>query len=124
MHKSHDFELSFFERLAKENPDFVDALIPLADAYTRRGLYREGLRIDKQLARIRKNDPIIHYNLACSLALVGDKAKAVTALKRAVRLGYSDLEHLKRDKDLESVRNHPWIKSLYSPKPRKHFRGN
>ena len=102
----------------------MDALIPLADAYTRRGLYREGLLIDKQLARIRKSDPVVHYNLACSFALVGEKTKAITALKRAVRLGYHDFEHLKRDKDLETVRDHPWIKSLSSPKPRKRSRGN
>ena len=124
MYKSHDFELSFLERLAKDNPNFVDALIPLADAYTKRGLYREGLKIDRHLAKIRRNDPIVHYNLACSFALVGEKTKAVTALKRAVRLGYSDLEHLKRDRDLKSIRNHPWIKSLYSPKLRKRSRGN
>ena len=119
MHKSSDFELSFLERLAKDNPNFVDALIPLADAYTQRGLYREGLQIDKHLAKIRKNDPIVHYNLACSLALVGEKTKAITALKHAVRLGYHDFEHLKRDKDLEIVRDHPWVKALGLPKTRK-----
>ena len=117
--ESPDFELSFFEQLAKDNPKFVDALIPLADAYTKRGLYQEGLQIDKQLAKIRKKDPIVHYNLACSFALVGDKAQAITVLKQAVRLGYSDFEHLKRDKDLECVRDHPWVKSLISPKVRK-----
>ena len=119
MHKSSDFELSFLERLAKDNPNFVDALVPLADAYTKRGLYQEGLRIDKHLAKILKNDPIVHYNLACSLALVGEKTKAITALRRAVRLGYHDFEHLKRDKDLEIVRDHPWVKALGSPKTRK-----
>jgi len=118
-HKSADFELSFLERLAKDNPDFVDALVPLADAYTKRGLYQEGLRIDKHLAKIRKDDPVVHYNLACSFALVGDKTKSLTALRRAVRLGYSDFEHLKRDKDLEIIRNHPWVKSLGLPKTRK-----
>ena len=118
-HKSSDFELSFLERLVKDNPNFVDGLVPLADAYTKRGLFKEGLRIDKHLARIRKSDPIVHYNLACSFALVGERTEAIAALRRAVRLGYSDFEHLKRDKDLEIIRNHPWIKSLGLPKKRR-----
>jgi tetratricopeptide (TPR) repeat protein len=117
--KSADFELTFLERLVKDNPDFVDALVPLADAYTKRGLFKEGLRIDQHLAKIRKEDPVVYYNLACSFALIGEKTKAITALRRAVRLGYSDFEHLRRDKDLEIVRNHPWVQSLGLPKKRK-----
>ena len=111
-----DFEISFFERLAKENPDFVDALIPLAESYTKKGLYDKGLQIDKRLARLRKNDPIVHYNLACSFALVGKKDEAITALRRAIRLGYSDFEHLKRDPDLKILRDDSRFVSLLAKK--------
>ena len=37
------FEISFYERILAEDPDFIDALIPLADAYTKHGLYKKGL---------------------------------------------------------------------------------
>ena len=107
-----DLELNFFEQLVKKNPDFVDALILLAEEYTKRGLYEKGLLIDKRLARLKKKDPIVRYNLACSYALVGQKEKALVALERAVKLGYRDFEHLEKDSDLKILRDDPRFKSL------------
>jgi tetratricopeptide (TPR) repeat protein len=102
---SLDFEIAFFEGLAKKNPNYADALIPLAAAYTRKGLYEKGLKIDQRLAQLRKEDPVVHYNLACSFALVGKKDEAFQALERSIQLGYSDFEHLKKDSDLKSLRS-------------------
>lgn len=116
MRQTADFEISFFEGLVKRNPNFVDALIPLAEAYTKKGLYRKGLVIDKRLARLRKYDPVVHYNLACSLALVGEKDEAFLTLGRAVQLGYRDWEHLKRDPDLKSLQDDPRFEALIGTK--------
>ncbi len=122
--KTKDFEISFFEGLVKKAPHYVDALIPLAEAYTKAGFYEKGLQIDKRLAKLRKDDPVVHYNLACSLALVGNKDEAFRALEKSIELGYSDFEHLKRDSDLRTLRDDPRFKTLLSPKPRKSVRGN
>lgn len=111
-----DFEISFFEGLVQKNPMYVEALIPLAEAYTKRGLYEKGLRIDKRLARLRKHDPVVRYNLACSFALVGKKEEAFLTLKRAVKLGYNEFEYLKKDPDLKSLRGDPRFQSLLSTK--------
>ncbi len=111
-----DFEISFLEGVLKHRPNYIDALAPLAEAYTRRGFFKKGLEIDKRLAFLCKEDPVVHYNLACSFVLSGITSKALTALKRAVRLGFTDLEHLQRDLDLKPLRDYPpfrkWISSL------------
>lgn len=109
-----DFELHFFERLVRDNPNFIDALIPLAEVYTRKGMYEKGLKIDKKLARLKKEDPIVHYNLACSLALMGEKNGAFLSLERAIKLGYRDFDHMKKDSDLKILREDPRFKSLIS----------
>jgi len=67
---SLDFDIKFFEAIVRDRPDYVDALIPLGEAYTKKGLHQKGLVIDERLARLKKRDPIIHYNLACSYALL------------------------------------------------------
>lgn len=108
------FEIRFFERLVKEHPDFVEALGPLAEAYTRAGRYTEGLRADQRLARLRKRDPVVHYNLACSYALTGDKDKALGALAKALALGFEHRSLLARDPDLKSLRRDPRFKKLAS----------
>ncbi len=98
-----EFEIRFYEGIIKNRPNYVDALIPLADAYTRNGELTKGLSIDQRLSRLCKRDPIVFYNLACSYALVGKKRLAISKLRKSVELGYHDLEHLKRDPDLKSL---------------------
>ena len=111
-----DFEISFFEGLVEKDPNFVDALIPLAEAYTKKGLYQKGLQIDKRLVKLRKADPTAHYNLACSLALVGKNNEAITTLERAVQLGYNDFEHLRKDADFKNLQSDPRFQSLLAKK--------
>ncbi len=106
------FQIAFFENLIKDKPDYVEALIPLADAYTKRGWFEKGLEIDRKLAVLCPHDETVFYNLACSYALVGSTDKAFKALTQSIQLGYSDLEHLLHDHDLESLRQDPEFKKL------------
>ena len=110
--ESLDFEIQFFEGVVKRSPEYIDALVPLAEAYTRKGLYEKGLEIDMRLSRLCKSDPIVYYNLACSLALVGKKREAVKALKQAIDLGYDDLTHLRKDADLKCLQGMPAFEKL------------
>ncbi len=94
------FEVAFFENVLKHSPDFVEALAALAELYTKQGLYEKGLELDRRLARLRPDEPVVLYNLACSLSLVGDIAGAFAAVKAAFQSGYEDFAHLEKDRDL------------------------
>lgn len=102
-----NFEIEFYEKLAKKIPDFAPVLFCLGDAYTQRGFYKEGLAVDRRLVKIRPEDPIVYYNLACSLSLVDDTEGALEALKKAISLGYDDFEYIFQDPDLENLRKNP-----------------
>ena len=99
-----EFEISFYEKLLRAYPDFVDVLVPLGDAYSRRGLHEKGLAVDLRLARLRGNDPLTWYNLACSYSLLKRLDEAIDALRRSIELGYGDLRHLEKDPDLVNLR--------------------
>ncbi|MFH1771637.1 MAG: hypothetical protein ABH872_02365 [Candidatus Omnitrophota bacterium] len=105
--KKKDFEIKFYESILKERPDFIQVLISLGDTYTRKGFYDEGLEVDKKLTRLKPDCPIVYYNLACSLSLLGKTDEALAQLKKAVLLGYDDIVYMLKDKDLENVRKHP-----------------
>lgn len=107
-----EFEITFYERLVHAYPDFVDALVPLADAYTRRGLHDKGLQLDLRLTQLRASDPMAWYNLACSYSLVQRVDEALDALRQALQLGYNDLEFLGKDPDLVNVRRSPKFRQL------------
>ncbi len=96
------FEVKFFEALVSQDENFVEALIPLGDAYTRLGEYEKGLQVDLKLSRLRPNDSMVHYNLACSFSLLGEINFAYDAVKKAIELGYSDIEYMLNDTDLKN----------------------
>ncbi len=104
--KSEDieFQIGFYESIIRENPNFVEALIVLAEIYTKKGMYKKGLALDKRLSKLRPDNPIIHYNLACSLSLLGDITSSFKALKRAISLGYDDFLFMHNDPDLVNLR--------------------
>jgi tetratricopeptide (TPR) repeat protein len=108
------FEITFYEDLLKDNPDFVDALIALGDAYTKTGRYREGLEVDLRLTKLRPDDPTVHYNLACSYSLLTESDLCLGALEKAIQLGYNDFTFMQRDADLKFIKNDPRYKELLS----------
>lgn len=100
-----DFEIAFFERALARDRDRPAVLEALGIAYTQRGRFADGLAVDRRLAELRPEDPIVQYNLACSYALVGAKDEGLEALSRAIELGYDDKEHLEGDHDLDAIRD-------------------
>lgn len=107
-----DVEIGFVEGLVRRDPEYVDALRLLGDDYTRRGRINDGLKVDEQLARLRPEDPLVHYNLACSYALAEQFEEAVFSLDRAICLGYRDFRWLSRDPDLRKLRRHPLYRRI------------
>lgn len=102
--KRKDFEIKFYEEILKQQPDFINVLIPLGGVYTHKGFYKEGLAVDEKLTQLLPNDPIVYYNLACSLSLVGRPIESLTKLKKAVVLGYDEFSFMSQDSDLDNVR--------------------
>lgn len=102
-----DIEIGFLEGLIRRDPQDVEVLQVLGDNYTRRGRYADGLQVDRQLAGLLPRDPLIHYNLACSLSLLGRLDEGLAALSHAVDLGYDDQEWLLSDRDIEKLWEHP-----------------
>ncbi|MFA5271165.1 MAG: hypothetical protein WC412_02340 [Candidatus Omnitrophota bacterium] len=109
-----DFEIKFYEGLLLKTPNFFHALASLGDAYTRKGFYQEGLEVDRKLVNMKPEDPIVHYNFACSLSLSGDIDEAFKELKRAVLLGYDDFSYIVKDPDLENLRKHDRFNDFFS----------
>ena len=107
-----EFEITFYEKLLRAYPDFVDVLMPLGTTYTRAGLYDKGLAVDLRLSQLRAEDPLAWYNLACSYSLLNRVEEAIDALRQAFGRGYTDLAYLQKDNDLANVRRSPKFRQL------------
>lgn len=96
----------------ERRPENDDARSDLGHLLTRLGRHPEALAVDRELVRRSPECETAHYNLACSLSLTGALDEAVTALQRAVELGYTDAEQLASDDDLAALRERPEFKAL------------
>jgi len=101
----YDALIPLYEMRIEDEPEDLQAIHWLGYAYTHVGRYREGLELDRRLSRLIPDDRMVHYNLACSLALLGHTDEAFETLYHAVELGYGDAEHLEVDPDLDSIRS-------------------
>jgi tetratricopeptide (TPR) repeat protein len=107
-----DFEIEFYGGILERKPDYVDALRVMGNHLTLKGRYAQGLAIDKRLVQLRPEDPLAHYNLACSYALLKRPDQAIKTLRHAVELGYRDFRYMREDRDLESIRRDPRFRQL------------
>lgn len=107
-----DIEISFLEGILRRDPEYEEALVVLGDDYTRRGRFKDGLKIDLALVRLRPEDALVHYNLACSYSLTDQFEEAASSLDMAIDLGYRDFSFLAHDPDLKPFRGTEFYKKI------------
>ncbi len=107
-----EFTIWFLEGVLDKYPAYVECLVYLGNAYTATGLYEKGLEVDLRLEKLRPEDSLVYYNLACSYSLMGMLSESLDALEKAVDMGYDDLEHLTGDNDLDGVKDEDGYKAL------------
>jgi hypothetical protein len=111
-HHDPEFEIRFYESVLRREPSYANVVEILGGLYTRQGRIADGLKMDRKLVKLQPGNATAHYNLACSLALSKRKVAALSELKRAVQLGYRDLDWMQQDPDLEPLKNHPEFTAL------------
>jgi len=110
-----EFEIEFYGRILSRKSDNVDVIRRLVEHFSRRCDYHAALPLYRKLVRLRSNDCISQYNLACTLSMLGQLDDAMTALEAAFEQGYSDVAHLETDSDMEPLRNHANYARLVEP---------
>ena len=108
------FEITFFESVLRRSPRYTRVIELLAGLYTKQGRIADGLRMDRRLVRLQPANAMAHYNLACSLALSRRRTDALRVLRRAVQLGYRDVDWMLQDPDLEGLKGHEGFRALVS----------
>jgi tetratricopeptide (TPR) repeat protein len=107
-----DFDIAFYGHILERAALYVDVLRCQGELLTRKGLHQQALQIDRRLVELLPDDEVVHYNLACSLALAGDTPDALNALRSALERGYDDFDYLLADADLNSLREEPEYQAL------------
>jgi tetratricopeptide (TPR) repeat protein len=114
-----EFEIAFYEKILKEAPHFIQALTAVGDLYTKAGHWQKGLEVDLALSKLRSDDPIILYNLACSYALLNQTRAALNALAKAIEHGYDDFAYMRKDADLQNLLKDEHVQAFIKDLERK-----
>jgi TolB-like protein/Tfp pilus assembly protein PilF len=76
----------------------------------------EGRRFRERALALRPDDPMTHYNSACSAAIAGDYEVALDLLERSIQLGkgnrHSLMQWIMNDADLVPLHDHPRFKQM------------
>jgi ankyrin repeat protein len=74
--------------------------------------FDEGIAAFRRCLELRPRDQLCAYNLACAYSLKRDVRNALDWLARSIEWGFSDLQHMESDADLENVRAEARYRSL------------
>ena len=111
-------EMEKFKEIVQEaNKFFSEYLEDNLDDSRARILYANFLLINGDVEKAREeittaltlnpDDNVMLYNAACAYARINEKKLAINTLQRIVLAGYEDFDWIKKDPDLENIRNEP-----------------
>jgi tetratricopeptide (TPR) repeat protein len=93
-------------------PENARVRILLAGDYAYLGKKEAAVRELRQAMAIRGHDSNILYNAACTYGVLGEKAEALTVLKKAKEFGYTNWGWVARDPDLACLHENPEFQRL------------
>jgi serine/threonine protein kinase/Flp pilus assembly protein TadD len=99
--------LQVYPRYLSAHPDDARAHMFYGANLAQSGRNEEGKVEAAKAIELSPGDPVMMYNAACFYALMGEKHLAIDSLKNSIAAGNENYEWLKRDPDLDSIRNEP-----------------
>jgi adenylate cyclase len=100
------------EKHLELSPDEARAYSLGANAVIRLGDKERSKRWCEQAMQLAPNDPLVLYNAACNLALLGESERALDGLERAIEAGVAVGDWIKHDPNVESLRSHPRFQAI------------
>ena len=74
--------------------------------------YERAESIFRELIELRPDSFVGHYNLSAALSMQGDAPGAIDAMSKAIAIGFSDLGQIRRDPDLDTLRQTSFFSDL------------
>lgn len=106
------FQLQLLRDVVRERPDYPEAVLLCGNLLTTAHQHQKALASDRHGTAIDPANPVMWYNLACSLALTDRPTEALDTLEKAIDLGFSDAQLMAKDPDLDPIRNLPRFHAL------------
>jgi len=104
--------LAAAERALMLNPDDVRALALCSILLVRVGRSQEARDWVERAIRLERDEPYVHYNIACTLIRLGEHARALDHLERIDVAAMANRAWMQNDSSLDPVRDNPRFKAV------------
>ena len=94
----------YYDHYLEQNPDDGRARIFYAQLLNLSGKNEDAKRETKMALELSPNDNVMLYNAACVYARMNEKTLAIDTLRNIVAMGFEHYDWIKRDPDLENIR--------------------
>lgn len=100
-----ELALQMYARYLLHHPDEGRARIYYAIDLIKVGKLDQAKEEAAHAIRLNPDDPLMLYNAGCFYARLGEKDLAIETLRKSIRAGFENYDWIKRDTDLEGIRN-------------------
>lgn len=101
-----------FSLAIQKDPGYADAYSHRAVAYMQQKKFNKAQEDLKQAKELAPQSAAIRYNFASLHSLKGDVDLALDEIDAALSRGFSDYDALRKDTDLDNVRQHPEFRKI------------
>jgi TolB-like protein/Flp pilus assembly protein TadD len=99
--------LKVYERYLSQHPSDARCFMFYATDLVQAGRIEEAKIKALKALELSPDDPLMLYNATCFYSQLGEIKLALESLRNAFAVGYANYEWLKRDSDLDPIRNEP-----------------
>ena len=101
-----------YKKALELDPKFLPALNNLALVTAANKEYDRALALFLDILNSRPNDAETHFNIACMYSQLNRVDESLAYLKKAIDKGYTNWQRIKRDSDLDNIRDSSAYKEL------------
>ena len=105
--EQYDEAIADYNMAIKANPKYETAYFNRGNAHYAKGQYDEAIADYGKVMEMDPKNPYPYYNLACIYSV-----RACIWLRKSVENGFKDWDGIKKDKDLDNIRNSPCYKEI------------
>jgi tetratricopeptide (TPR) repeat protein len=107
-----DASISKLEYVLTYSPNDLKVLNSLAVYYSMKGQYDRGIDYLMKELNISPENPGVYYNLACIYSRQNRLKESRYFLDKAIKKGFNDWDQLRKDHDLDNLRNTTYFDNL------------